>query len=753
MLSIIGVALGAAAMATAATTKTYLVTNTSGDKNVQGSLTWAVYQANYQGADLNRIEFKIPGTSAGEVEILLTETLYIARPMIIDATTQANYAGKPLIRINANRLDSAFCLVGNVAGVPPLTNGTPSSGSGSTVRGFRIFNYSSNGVTLLKGADSNVVADNYIGWAPLKTAGEYFLTTVNNPECRGIGIESNGNTVRGNTISGTHNAITVGFDIHSPTSPPCKNNVIEKNFIGTDPTGTTKIGNDSDGIFLGAGTEKTMIGPGNVLSGNASAGVELLHATSRDNRIFGNMIGLNAAGTDVIPNGELGVLIANGASNNLIGGAPGTPYTGNVISGNGLGGVAIGTDEWPGTDGSNNNRIEGNLIGTDATESKVLGTQISGITVQSKSKGTVIRRNVIVGQVHHGVVFSSANSNAMYGNWIGVTKKGVAMQNGSFGVYAFDASYNTIQPPAAATTPENERNIFGANTNGPVGVYGASLENVIDLGPAATPTPSPTPTATPAAPRLLNISTRMRVESGDKALIAGFIITGQSAKKVIVRGLGTSLSVDGALADPTLELNTSTAALFNDDWASSQAQEISASGIPPSSNLESAIVATLEPGAYTAVLRGKGNSTGVGLLEVYDLDSSAPASLVNISTRGVVETGGNVMIAGFILGGGTGETRVVVRALGPSLTAAGVSNSLSDPTLQLINGNGTLIRQSDNWQDDAAQAAQLTSLVISPANALESAVVATLPAGAYTAVVADKSGRAGTGLVEVYSVP
>ena len=758
MLSLFAAALFTASTSHAApSTKTFLVNNTSGDRNVRNSLTWAVYQANYQGADLNIIEFKVPGTSTAEVEIVLAETLYIARPMIIDATTQANYAGKPLIRINANKLDSAFCLVGNVAGVPPLSDGTPSSGSGSTIRGFRIMNYSSNGVTLLKGANSNTIADNYIGWAPLATPGTYLKATANNPECRGIGIESNANVIRGNTISGTHNAITVGFDIHAATSPACKSNVIEKNFIGTDPTGTTMIGNDSDGIFLGAGTEKTMIGPGNVLSGNASAGVELLHATSRDNRIFGNMIGLNTAGTDVIPNGELGILIANGASNNKVGGAAGSGYAGNVISGNGLGGVAIGTDEWPGLDGSNNNQIEGNLIGTDATESKVLGTQISGVTVQSQSKGNVIRKNVIAGQVHHGVVLSKANSNGIYGNWIGVTSRGAAMQNGSFGVYAFDSSYNTIQPPST-TAPGSDRNIFGANINGPVGVYGASLENVIDLTPTApqatpTPTPSATPTPTPAAARLLNISTRTRVETGDNALIAGFIISGAVPKKVIIRALGTSLGIAGALSDPTLELNTSEGSVFNDDWRSTDAQAITASGIPPASDLEAAIVATLAPGGYTAVMRGKGNSAGVGLLEVYELDGSTQAIVANISSRGVVQSGDNVMIAGLIVGGSAAESRIVVRALGPSLAGAGVPNPLKDPTLQLLDRDGTVVRQNDNWQDDAAQASQLTTIGIAPVNALESAMVTTVPPGAYTAVVADKNGTSGTGLVEVYSLP
>ena len=745
-------ALAAAAAVTpvmAVPSKTFVVTSTGSSKDVPGTLTWAVYQANYQGGDINYINFNIPGVT-GEAEIVLSEQLYIARPTVLNAATQsgsATYNGPPLIRINCNKFASGFTIV-------PALNNLP-GGGGSTINGFRIMNYTSNAITIFKGANSNVITNNHIGWAPLKTPGTYFKNTSVSPECRGIGMESSSNVIRGNTISGVHNGITMAGDIFAAKPMFCRKNVIEHNFIGTDPTGTSIIGNDSDAIFLTAGAQENLIGPGNVLSGNVSAGVELLDAAATDNRIFGNMIGVNVSGTEALPNGELGILIANGASNNWVGGPYGGRYAGNVISASGFGAIAIGTSEFPGVDGSNDNHIEGNLIGSDLAETKALGTQVSGITIQNKSKRTIIRKNVIVGHQHHGIVLAEANSNELYGNWIGVTSKGKPIGNAGFAVYLMDASYNTVQLPAADEAVGTERNIFGAHPHGPIGLYGASIENIIDLSPTP-PSPTPAPTAPPpaaAAPRLLNISTRMRVESGDNALIGGFIITGQSSKKVIVRGLGTSLTVDGALADPTLELNTSTASLMNDDWRSTQEQEISASGIPPASNLEPAIVATLEPGAYTAVLRGKGGASGVGLLEVYDLDSSAPPSLVNISTRGVVQTGGNVMIAGFILGAGNAETRVVVRALGPSLGAAGVSVPLSDPTLQLIDGNGTLVRQSDNWQDDAAQAQQLTTVGLTPANTLEAAVVATLPAGAYTAVVADKSGRAGTGLVEVYSVP
>jgi hypothetical protein len=159
----------------------------------------------------------------------------------------------------------------------------------------------------------------------------------------------------------------------------------------------------------------------------------------------------------------------------------------------------------------------------------------------------------------------------------------------------------------------------------------------------------------------------------------------------------------------------------------------------------------VQPGGYTAILRGKNNTSGVGLVEVYDLDSAGAANVVNISTRGAVQTGDNVMIAGFILGGGQTQPRVVVRALGPSLAASGVTNTLQDPTLQLVNSNGVLVQSNDNWQSDPNQASQLSGLNLAPSDLRESAIVATLAPGTYSAIVAGKNNMTGTALVEVYN--
>lgn len=285
---------------------------------------------------------------------------------------------------------------------------------------------------------------------------------------------------------------------------------------------------------------------------------------------------------------------------------------------------------------------------------------------------------------------------------------------------------------------------------------GALMNPAPVLPPTPTPTPSPTPIPTPA--RSLNISTRALVESGDNVMIGGFIITG-TTEEVLIRAIGPSLGalgIAGALADPILELHGANGVLLasNDNWQDdpAQASEIEATGIPPVNNLESAIVATLSTGQYTGVVRGKGGTTGIGLVEVYDISQTDNSRLANISTRSVVEAGPNVAIGGFILGGSTGFSSIIVRAIGPSLSQVGISGALADPTLELHDGNGTLIGFDDNWQDDPTQAAQVSAAGLAPDNDLEAAIAVTLPPGAYTAIVAGKDGLSGVALVEVYNL-
>jgi hypothetical protein len=284
----------------------------------------------------------------------------------------------------------------------------------------------------------------------------------------------------------------------------------------------------------------------------------------------------------------------------------------------------------------------------------------------------------------------------------------------------------------------------------------------VSPSPTASPTPTPSPTAGPTTtPSTLgNISTRLRVLAGDNALIGGLIATGTGDKRVIIRAIGPSLTgfgVPGALANPTLDLfQGSTLLMNNDDWQTSPQQaEIAATGLAPSNPAESAIIFTLTPGqTYTAVVRGSNNTTGIGVVEAFDLNQGAGSKLGNISTRGFVDVDDNVMIAGLIASPANGTNfKVLVRALGPSLTAFGVANALPNPTLDLVNASGTVIRSNNDWKDDPQQRALIEGAGLAPGNDLEAALVETVPPGAYTAVVRGNNRTTGVGLVEAYNIP
>ena len=253
----------------------------------------------------------------------------------------------------------------------------------------------------------------------------------------------------------------------------------------------------------------------------------------------------------------------------------------------------------------------------------------------------------------------------------------------------------------------------------------------------------------------LNLSTRLNVGTGDNVLIGGFIVTGTDSKQVILRGLGPSLAVNGVplanrLADPAIDLyQDDVLVMSNDNWKDSQQTEIEATGIAPTHDLESAIIATLVPGSYTVVLRGNNGETGNGLFEIYDLDTASNSMLGNVSTRGLVQTGDDVLIAGFIIGPGESDT-VVVRAIGPSLADAGIANPLQDPTLDLYDADGVVILSDDNWRDSQETLIQSTGLT--PTNDAESAIIDSLAPGAYTAVVRGKDNGTGVALVEVFNL-
>jgi hypothetical protein len=255
--------------------------------------------------------------------------------------------------------------------------------------------------------------------------------------------------------------------------------------------------------------------------------------------------------------------------------------------------------------------------------------------------------------------------------------------------------------------------------------------------------------------RLLNISTRLRVQTGDNVLIGGFILTGTDPKRVIIRAIGPSLGIPGALGDTKLELRDGSGLLLaeNDNWKDTQQAEIEATLIPPSNDLESAIVATLPANNanYTAIVRGKDNTTGIGLVEVYDLGPGANSKMANISTRGVVETGNNVLIGGFIIGNvNHGGGRVVVRAIGPSLGNVGVANPLLDPILEIHDSNGVLLSINDDWRQ--CQQTEIQATGLQPSDDRESTLLVTLAPGAYTGIILGKNNTTGVAVVEVYNL-
>lgn len=313
------------------------------------------------------------------------------------------------------------------------------------------------------------------------------------------------------------------------------------------------------------------------------------------------------------------------------------------------------------------------------------------------------------------------------------------------GTYAY---FETIAADGTPLFPFNlGRQFYGTASGGTVSGISEAVTVAFTNNPGASPTPPPH--------ALQNSSTRLSVQTNDDVLIGGFIVQG-GTKKIEVRAIGPSLTqsgVAGVVANPTVELydGTNTLIASNDDWVNSdQRRAIADSTIPPLSSQEAAVVASLAAGNYTAVVRGANSTTGVGLVEIYDLDNASAIHLKNLSTRGLVGTGSNVMIGGFILGGGV-STNVIVRGIGPSLTNSGVSGALANPTLTIFNAQGTAIDANDDWTTSANKTA-ISNSGLAPTNDLESATYDTLGAGNYTAVLQGVNGATGVALVEIYEL-
>jgi hypothetical protein len=272
-------------------------------------------------------------------------------------------------------------------------------------------------------------------------------------------------------------------------------------------------------------------------------------------------------------------------------------------------------------------------------------------------------------------------------------------------------------------------------------VNGAPVNNIVRLNGSAPE-------------KMANISTRAMVGTSDAVEIGGFIVTGTEDKDVVIRALGPSLRVNGSplagtMADPSLELFDSSGHLLtnNNNWRDSQEAELMATGLGPLDDREAAIAVTLAPGAYTAVLQDAQGGSGIGLVEIYDTSAASASRLQNISTRGLVQNSDQVLIAGLILTGPESAS-IVARALGPSLAASDIDTPLPDPAIELHDQSGAIVASNDNWRD--SQMAELTAAGLAPTNDKEAALIATLPPGAYTAIVRDANEATGIGLVEFY---
>ncbi len=589
----------------------------------------------------------------------------------------------------------------------------------------------------------NLVQGNYIGTDATGTA------ALPNGEV-GVLIDAENDNLIGGTTTGARNVIsanTTGVLITNGST----GNMVQGNYIGTDATGLVDIGSDDLAGVRAEESPNNLIGgavpsEGNLISGNLN-NIEISGAASTGNLIQGNLIGTDATGTAGLDFFGAGILLGGG-SGTIIGGPTGS---GNVIAFNGgNGGIAV-------TSSSTGNNIFGNSIfgnlgiginlvgGTEDPSTGVTANDFpdSDVGANNLQNYPVISRIAIDGQNRsvEGSLTSNPNTDYVLDFYSNSEADASGYGEGETWLGSLDVHTNA-QSAADFSFPldpsSRGRFITGTATD-PAG-------NTSEFSMASE--------VVPPLSQFLNISTRLRVQEGDNVLIGGLIIDGTEAKEVIVRAIGPSLGdfgVSDPLANPILELHYPDGAtvVTNNNWRDDQEAEIMATGLAPSEDLESAILATLDPGAYTAILRGVNGGTGVGLVEAYDLSSGVDSVLANISTRGLIETGDNVMIGGIIVGPDEApDGSILLRAIGPSLGDFGVPNPLPDPAIELRDGNGALVMSNDNWKSTQQGAIEATGLA--PNDDLESAILATLASGSYTAIVSGVGGTTGIGLVEAY---
>jgi hypothetical protein len=734
--------LAAFSFVSAAGAADFTVTNAS-DSGV-GSLRQAILLANANPGH-DRVLFAIPGAGVRVIEV--AELPAITDPLTIDGYTQAGARPNSL----QNGSDAVINVEVRNAANRNGENGLVVQAGGCVIRGLALngFLYGAEAVFLKRGAaiklegpGGNIVEGNFIGTrADGQTAA---------PNAFGIELRSPGNIVGGtspaqrNIISASrHSGVSIFFQ---------PDNAIRGNYIGTDASGMVAVANRT-GIHASGQNQalrNTIIGGAvngaqNVISGNSvgiglgAAGDAMLYNVAADVTVQGNVIG--AAGDGLSPLGN-GIGVVVDGSSNLIGGSDGT--AGNVIAFN-----AHGVNIRRGTA----NRVLSNRIFGNTSASLDLG--FDGPATPNDPADPDGGANNLQ---NHPVVTSTTFGNGS----VAIQGRLNSTPNQQFTVQFFADSLSLTQPRQTylgsieVNTDANGDASFATT-------FATNLTNVA-INATATSTDGDTSEFFLNPPRFRNISTRAHVQHGEGALIGGFIMQNTSAH-VIVRALGPSMRtgatpVAGTLDDPVLEVYDpfGQPMATNDNWREDGAAgTVQQAGLAPADDREAALYRPFSnAGAYTVLVRGKDGATGVALVEAYHFSTGStptqpsPAMTANLSTRGMVGTGDDVLIGGLMLGSGEGTARVVARAIGASLRRVGIANALNDPVLELHDGNGTMLARNDDWRD--TQQAELQAVGLAPEEDRDAAILTRLQAGAYTAIVRGAANSTGIAVVELYNL-
>lgn len=747
-LPLTGAVVGLSLLASVAAAADFVVINTG--PSGPGSLYQAITDANAQpGAD--RILFNIPGAGVHKIDVSQTPLPTVLESLIIDGYSQPGT--KPNSSAVGNNAVILIQIDGSGASATtPVTSLSLGRGYNQnlplaadyTIRGLSLTG-SGQGTAVSAAGDTAIIAGNFIGVLPDgQTAGANYL-----------GIDAHPATVVGGTDPASRNVISgnTGYGWYGT-------GVVLGNYIGTDATGTKAKPNGTGLWYVGSdarfgGTEP---GAGNLISGNDTAikvGGDYYtyypyphndYYLGNNARIQGNLIGVAADGSSPLPNNN-GISLRHG-QNNVIGGTE--PGSGNIIAFNGSGVdvsysysfcAACGTTGPPPSEG---NEILGNSIYANAGLAVDLGTDGStGNDANDPDSGPNTFQNAPVitsTQIANGSATITATFNST--------------PNTQFAFQFFSESLDLVRPIQTYLGSVGVSTDASGNAQ-VVAVFPVSDTN-LSFNATATSAANNTSEFARHTGKLENISTRVLVQTGDNAAIAGLILPRNSY--LAFRALGPSLKqshhLTGVLADPVIEVRDSTGKLIgsNDNWRSDPgAGNIESYGLAPSDDAESALAIPVPAGNNTVIVRGAQGGSGLALVEVYDVAGRGyQSNMLNLSTRGLVQTGDKIMIAGLILEDQAEPTRIVARALGPSLAAAGIANPLPDPTLELRNEQGSLIASNDNWSQGNGD--DLRAVGLAPGNDNEAAIFTRLPSGAYTAIVRGKNNGTGVALVEWYNL-